>query len=275
MPMKLLRIAVIVITCLTTALFGYVYVDKEYFSDETIPVISMPEDVLEVSVDATDEELLAGITAYDEKDGDLTSELMVESIGKFSSTGYCKLTVAVSDSNYHVATATRKIHYCDYESPKFTMTRSLVFSIYDKINFTGIIGATDLIDGDISSSVLIYSADYDEGKEGTFAMQATVTNSKGDIETMVFPVVVEKIAKNAPEITLSKYILYLDEDPRRVPNWRQLIVSMTDNTGAPADLDIEITTDYNPGVKGIFTVDYYGTDAKDVTGHTALLIVVR
>lgn len=275
MPIRILRIAVVIITVLVTGLFGFVYVKTKYLTDKTIPVISMDSDEIEISVKDGDEAILKGVTASDAKDGDITPRLLVESISKFTEKGCCKASVAVCDDDNHVSTATRRIRYTDYEPPQFTMTRSLVFSIYDKIDLIGIIGAKDCIDGDISTSVLIYSADYAEGEEGTFAMQATVTNSKGDMVDIVFPLRVEKMAKNAPKIKLNKYIMYLDKNPRRIPNWRYLVTETVDSTGIAADLDIEISTDYVPGKKGVFTVDYYGTDSKELTGHTALTVVVR
>lgn len=274
MIMRIMRICVAVLTAWVTVVFCAVFITNKIKTDTTVPVISIEQDVLEVSVKATEEDLLRGVKAIDEKDGDISDRLLIESIGRFSEDRYCKITYAVSDLDNHVATATRKIHYTDYTAPKFTMSKPLLFSIYDGVDITGTVGAIDCLDGNISQNVVVYSPNFEEEKEGNFSIQATVTNSKGDTARIVLPMVVEKQAKGAPQINLNKYLIY-HKKGNPVPNWRKYIFETTDSTGLEADLDIGVKTNFNKDRPGIYTVDYYGTDSREIMGHTVLIVVVE
>ena len=121
--MRILRVVISLLFVVTTALYAYFLVTEKIKSDETIPVIKIESELLEVAIDSTTEDLLKGVTAYDEKDGDLTKSVIVESVSNFSEPGVCRVTYAVCDSNSHVATATRKIKYKGYESPKSSRRR--------------------------------------------------------------------------------------------------------------------------------------------------------
>ena len=274
MIMKIMRICVAVITALVTVVFLIVVITTKVKTDKTIPVITVDDGILEVSVKAKEDALLEGVYATDEKDGDISDRLLVESIGRFTEKGYCKITYAVSDYDNHVATATRKIHYTDYTSPKFTLSKPLLFSIYDVVDTTGRVGATDCLDGNISQNVIIYSPDFEEGDEGKFSLQANVTNSKGDSSQIVLPMIVEKQAKGAPEIHLNKYLIYVKKG-KDAPDWHKYIDETVDSTGLEADLKIEVKTNFDKNKPGIYTVDYYGTDSKKIKGHTVLIAVVE
>ena len=287
---KLIKIVVFAVTGIVTVLFAISYIKVNFLKDKTIPVITVPDGVFEVSVNARDEDILEGVTAYDKKDGDITDDLIIESISKFSSDGTCKVSIAVCDADNHVSTAIRTILYNDYTSPKFTMTRSLVFSIYDKFDMVGIIGAEDCLDGDISQNVIIYSPDFEEDTEGEFSVEASVMNSKGESVTITLPIIVEKQAKNGPEIVLNKYILYMSKDSATVPDWTKFIKETVDAEGVDAKFDVEIETDYEPGVTGVYSVDYYiynepeeestaettaTAQEKTILCHTAMIVVVE
>lgn len=273
MMMKLLRIIVAELTAVTVAVFAVVFFEEKVMTDRTIPVITIEEGVLEVKSNATEEDLLAGVTAYDKKDGDLTDRVLVESIGKFSEIGYCKVTYAVGDKDQHVATAQRQIHYTDYTPPRFTLHRPLLFSVYSDVNVVGAVGAKDCLDGDISGNVIIYSPDFESGKEGRYTLQATVQNSKGDSAEILLPMTVERLTRNGPQIDLTEYLIYVKKGT--VPDWNSYVKSTADSTGLEAPLTIRTETDYSADKAGIYTVDYYGTDTFQAVGRTRLIVVVE
>ena len=107
--MKILRIVVSILFVFVTVASAAVYIDEKLSVDKTIPVISVEGAMIDVSLKATDEELLQGITAYDEKDKDLTDKVVIESISRFTEKGVCRVTYAVCDSNNNVAKALRII----------------------------------------------------------------------------------------------------------------------------------------------------------------------
>ena len=105
--MKYLRISVFIAFLIVFALF-IVYEDYLARSTDTSePVISFDEDTVRLPVTATEEDLLSGVTAYDQKDGDLTSRVIVESISNFSEPGVSTVTYAVVDGDNHAVKAHR------------------------------------------------------------------------------------------------------------------------------------------------------------------------
>lgn len=273
MLMRLLRIAVASITAMTVIVFCIVYAKEKITTDKTIPVIKVDDGTLEVSSSAKDEDLLQGVSAYDGKDGDITSRVIVSSIGKFTDVGYCKITYAVSDSDNHVVTAHRQVHYTDYSSPKFTMKRPLVFSVFEDVNVIGIVGAQDCLDGDISNNVIIYSPDYESGVEGKYTIQATVMNSKGDSSQINLPLVVERLSNSPAEIELKTYLIYAEKD--KMPDFKSYIKNTYDSFGVSAKFDVTIKTNFNAKKAGVYYADYYGTDISGHSAHSRLIVVVE
>ena len=93
--MRIMRISVIVLFILTSVAFLGVFTFQKKVEDNTIPVITMEKDFIEVKCNATNEDFLKGISATDEKDGDLTSEVIVESVSRFVEPGVCEVKYAV------------------------------------------------------------------------------------------------------------------------------------------------------------------------------------
>ena len=241
-------------------------------NDETIPEIKIESEILEVAIDATNEDLLKGVTAFDKKDGDLTSEVIVESVSNFSEPGVCRVTYAVCDSNSHVATATRKIRYKGYESPKFKLSEDLCYSIYERLDIADAISAIDCIEGDISENIVISSDDYTSSIEGVFNIQATVTNKKGDTSVITVPLIVEDRNLSAPEIELKDYLVYLDKGQKI--DYKSYLVGAEDQHGN--DLTASVTTETNLDLNksGTYTVHYYVTDKNNYVGHSVLTVII-
>ena len=114
--MRILRIAVAVLFIVTLCLFIFFYIQTIHL-DKTIPEITIPPGILEVSLSADRSELLQGLSAYDKKDGDLTDTIIIESISRFTEPGVAMVTYAVCDSDNHVGSASRKIRYIDDTAP--------------------------------------------------------------------------------------------------------------------------------------------------------------
>ena len=112
--MKPFRIIVLIVFILVTIASLVMFISEKLAVDKTLPQITVEEEMIEVSLKAKDEELLKGVTAHDEKDGDLTDKIIIESISRFTSKGVSKVTYAVCDSNNNVAKATRTIKFKGY-----------------------------------------------------------------------------------------------------------------------------------------------------------------
>ncbi|MBR5245838.1 MAG: DUF5011 domain-containing protein [Clostridia bacterium] len=270
--MRILRVAVTIVFVVTTALFFMFFVKEKMTVDKTMPVIKIDEEILNVNIDATDEEFLQGVTAFDEKDGDITEKIIVESVSKFLSKGVCKVTYSVSDSNNNVTSATRKIQYKNYESPKFAITKSLCYSIYETIDLTDAIEARDCIDGNVSRNIIVTSEDFVKSVAGVFEIEVSVTNSKGDTSIINVPLVVEDRSISAPKIELSEYLIYLNIG--ETTDFSKYVVAAIDGAenNLTDSLRIESSVDFNKA--GTYSVHYYVTDAKGAQGHTILNVII-
>ena len=95
------------------------------------PEITCDSDTLSISVESEDSELLKGVKAEDNRDGDLTDSVRVSSMSNFTEPGKRTITYAVFDKANNAATMERTLEYTDYTSPKITLTEPLRFDISD------------------------------------------------------------------------------------------------------------------------------------------------
>lgn len=271
--MRLFRIVITLLFAAVTVLFAWYWYKSEVVADKTVPKITIVGDTLEVALNATDAELLAGVTAYDAKDGDLTDRVIVESISKFSEIGVCKVFYAVCDNDNHVASASRKIIYQGYTSPRFSMNRSLCFSQMETVNVGSILGAEDVLDGDISANIIITSSDYEYGSLGTYTVRAEVTNSKGDMISIQLPLVVEERSSNAPTVELTDYLIYAKRG--QGINYLEYFLSATDSYEKDVSDTLQVENDYDASTPGVYSFHYFVTDALGRRGHSILTVVVE
>ncbi len=270
--MKIMRIIVSILFVFITIVAATVFIGDKLQTDKTIPVITVSDEVLEVSIKATNEDLLAGVSAYDEKDKDLTDRIIVESVSRFTDKGVCKVTYAVCDSDNHIAKATRKIIYTDYVSPAFSVTGNLCFSLYESIDINPYIHVSDCIDGDISGRIITTSDNYSGSVAGAYALRATVTNSKGDYSEIDLPLIVEDRPLSAPVIELSEYLVYTSVG--KTIDFKSYVVdALTINEESIKDsVVIESTVDFSK--EGTYHVHYYATDVNGYRGHSVMTVIV-
>lgn len=287
---KTLRIAVCVLFVLTTVLFTLSYLRARALSRDRYPEIFFDTDRITVSLAPTEEELLAGVSASDAEDGDLTGRVIVESISHFITPGVSNVTYAVCDSQNHVTTATRRIVYADYTPPRFTMSDDLVFSVNEQANPFRCIGATDVIDGNISDRIKITAENgFQSGTAGVYPITVQVTNSKGDVASLQLSVTIENTSLYAPRITLKNYLMYITVgDTVDLRDNLRAVESVTENAEDDVETEeetaaamealrerVRIETDFDRNTPGVYQVDYRFTDAFDREAHAVLTIVVE
>ena len=109
--MRRYRWLVLLILLASIGAFGYF--SHEYYQnlDTLGPSITIEEENIEVSVNDPEEVLLAGITAYDAKDGDVTDTLGIESMSEFTEGTTRTINVVAFDNDGHVAKESREITY--------------------------------------------------------------------------------------------------------------------------------------------------------------------
>ena len=106
--------ALLIVTFACCIGFAAYLVYTRQISDNTPPEISFLSDVLEVSVEASEDDLLVGVTAKDSKDGNVTNSVLVEGISGLSSDQLATITYAAFDQAGNVAKAQRTVQYTDY-----------------------------------------------------------------------------------------------------------------------------------------------------------------
>jgi hypothetical protein len=182
---------------------------KEQAADHTGPVISMESGAISVSVNEGTDAVLAGVTATDNRDGDVTDSLLVESLGTFQGANTRLATLAAVDSAGNVTKVTRQVEYTDYTGPRFQIDSPLRFQTGSS-DISSAVGVTDVLDGDLSDQVKISSdTSISSGDIGDYQVTFTVKNSAGDTAEMTATLSLYSTNdRTLPTITLSDYLIY-------------------------------------------------------------------
>lgn len=275
--MKLIKRGIVVIFIVVTIVFIFNWHEDKNKMDITVPEIQLSSDVLEVSVKADEKELLKGVIARDGKDGEITNDILIESISKFvdKKNHICNITYAVADSENHVSKKTRKIRYTDYESPKFTLSKPLCFNVGETVNLSEIIGATDVIDGDISNRVKVLSGLVSTYTAGEYTLTVQVTNRLGDTLKVKLMYIVRVSNRLSPEIKLKENIVYLSKGDFFNP--KKYISEVKDYNGKKiSNSAVNVTSSSVDMEKaGVYNVEYTVIDKEENEGNTYLTVVVE
>ena len=280
--MRLIRILTVIVFFIVFGVFAYNFYQIRIDVDQTVPEFSVqnPDDVFKVSVNASEDELKKGVTAYDKKDGDLTAQITVEEISKFIQGHQCKVTYAVSDEDNHIARVTRNVEFTDYTSPKFTLSQQLCLYMGENVDATDIIGAVDCYDnkdneGDFTSNVKLLSSSVSTKTAGTYTVTAQVTNSLGDTSKLQAVVVVKEKNNLEPVIKLKKNIVYIKKGADYNP--LDNIESVTDYNGNSINIkSVKIEkTSVDTNQDGYYHVTYKFKDSEDNEGRGYLTVVVE
>ena len=181
--MRILRILLLIIFAITSILFGVFQYQAYTDRDIEKPEITGGEEDLHISVNSSDDDLLMGLTATDNKDGDVTHTLVVAGKSNFIEEGMIRVDYAAFDSHNNVGTYNRRVFYDDYRSPRFSSSLPLVTRSELTSDFS-FLEAKDVLDGDISNKIKIVYDSSAADSATEFPFTAEVTNSYGDIEKL-------------------------------------------------------------------------------------------
>ena len=193
---------------LLTAVYARVFVLSD---DREPPTITVETDTVEISVHDGQNALLKGVSATDDKDGDITADIMVENVSNITENCSATVTYAVYDSAGNVAKASRTVLYTDYASPKIGQSERLVFAANTSPDVLGFMTAECVIDGDISRRVkgTLVSEGASLSNVGTHSVEFRVTNSMGDTRRLTLPVDVYRAGDYNCKVNLTQYLIYL------------------------------------------------------------------
>lgn len=281
--MRLFRSIVIIVFASCLALFAGTSIRDKYKNDKTIPAIYTDEVVLEISVSDPPEKLLEGLTAMDEKDGDLTDSIMVSGTSYFAEKGEVTVTYAVFDSDNNFGSLSRKVKYTDYRSPEFSLTQPLIFTRNTSASFLSYIQAEDLLDGDITDKVKL-SGNYDVTTAGVYPITLEVTNSYGDRAEVETNVVIQDSGLSG-SIMLKDYLVYIDKGSEFNPG--DYVQWVTSSSGEQFQTDglqvldegnllceINVDGEVDSGTPGCYQLEYTFKTSRS-EGSAWLTVVVR
>lgn len=265
--------------------------------DSTAPEISMEEDEITISAQDSTDEILKGITAVDDKDGDVTQYLTLETFSNFISSGVREATIAVFDSAGNVSRVTRTVKYSDYTSPRVFVRGPLKAPLSDMTVLLKKIQVVDCIDGDITGNLQIVSEkSISSIIPAEYQMRLQVSNSAGD--TLDLPVTVEFYSSSGgadPAIQLTDYLIYVKKGEKVNPlsYIKQLIVnsdvyvwnqdgeeftsvpSADEETGKTFSADkVKIDNPVDTSVPGTYEIQY-SLQNDDENSSVYLIVVVE
>lgn len=276
--MRNLQIAVISVFLIVAIAFSVFFCYDRLAVDHTAPKIISDGVPLEVSVNASEKELCAGLTAYDDTDGDITDRIIVRRVSRLSGANSAYVYYAVFDSSSNYCIFNRTVYYTDYCKPRFSLSQPLSFTPNSVITLSDRLTAYDVIDGDVSNRIRLSSVNVSNTEPGEYPITVQVTNSSGDTSSVSLTVLIENVTSLHPTITLSEYIHYVTcGDELTEAELRSLIVSASESsTGAALNAaDIEISGDVDTSTRGSYSVTYSYTNAQSLTRVVILNVVVE
>lgn len=298
--MRKIRIVSVIFFLIAAASFVYFKIEDQRTADTNGPQIQMAEDTIEVSVEAGQEELLAGVTAEDDKDGDVSDSLVIESITNFKEDGSRTVTLAAFDSDNNVTKAAREVVYSDYTHPAFALSEPLYFPLNTE-SFLSSITASDSLDGNLTQNIKVSSEeDIWVNTEGEYPVVFSVSNSAGDEVQLPATVTLYDPSESQmiPVISLSQYLIYVKKgeavdawsyvdhvdyrgriyQPGRDGEGREILTEDTEGSAGESVPGVEITNPVDTNIPGTYEIVYKVTADTGhgyETGTMRLIVVVN
>ena len=287
--MRKIRGLVIVFFIASCVCFGAYIGLKWLKTDLNEPELQFEDEKLSVSASAKEDALIAGVTAKDKEDGDLTNRIQVASMSPLLANNERTIEYVVFDDANNFATASRTIAYKDYVPPRIYVKEPLRFVLnnYENRLENLEMEAVDMIDGDVTNRVRKSWGETSYlDKAGNYKFIFQVNNSAGD--SCIVPVEIT-IVDGANESgkyypVLNDYIVYtsvgkeLDMNDYlegiQSGNVEYKFNSLDIPEGVSAD-SVTIRSYVNYEKPGVYKVIYAYMSADYVTAETTLYVVVE
>lgn len=287
--MRRFRIFIIILFFIVLVIFIGLFVKEWITKDATYPVISFDQEKIQVSVHATDEELRKGVSAYDEKDGDVTDSIIIEGLSRIVN-GKRTITYVAFDSDNNISKASREISYTDYEPPKLSVIGSMRLPLNSNISILTHVVAWDCIDGDISNKVRyeVVGTTYVQ-QAGTYTHRFWVTNSAGDTTELTTEVTYYQMepgdTNRIPKIILTEETITVPCGTEIIPRQylKELkvdneVYALSEASSAQLRLNSErvgVTSNVDAETPGTYTIQYLYTSTDGYTGYAQLTVIIE
>lgn len=252
---------------------GYIQFIRFHEQEDTneAPSIVFETAHLELSVNDDSSRLMEGVKAIDKEDGDLTSEVIIDSISAFDNKKYRTVRYVVFDKDNKATQAYRTISYADYQGPKILLTESLTQNTISVGKINRMFEAVSSVDGDISNNVEVNIGKLQDNqvvlKVHTYDSTGTECNLSLILEydRNTYPVA----------ITLQDYILYVPvgENYDLTQNVKEVVQGNQVMDDYNEMIQIEGEIDFN--TPGVYEVYYGLSDETDNIARTKGIVVVE
>lgn len=264
--MKKIKLFTLILFCCSTAAFAGCKLYERVMTDHQAPVISGGEEPLQISVADTEEKLLEGMTAEDDRDGDVTDSLVVQEISGFDEENQRTVTYAAVDKTGNVGYSSRKVAYTDYQVPAFAMSSPLRFPMGTSFNICRGLTASSSLDGDLTNNIK-YTIDraVTNSVAGTYQAEFRVMDSAGKTAYLTAEIEVYDPSEERINVTLNTYLLYMKVNEPFDPAGYY--------AGADRGDTLEIQSTVNTAAAGTYYVDYIVSEGQ-MTGKSRMVVVV-
>ncbi|MCD8074729.1 MAG: DUF5011 domain-containing protein [Lachnospiraceae bacterium] len=239
--------------------------------DHTAPEISYSDSIV-YSDGMTTEELLEGVIATDDEDGDVSDSLTVERVVTNSEEAKATVIYVAKDSHNNIAKVTRVIDY-DIEE---TETESETEKPETEAVKTGAVQSeTDTEEEETDTDIEIENAaDTDtDTAEAPDAAETTASQAESE-QTQVQTESEEELAADAPRITLKQSRVTIQVGDTFEPT--DYVDSITDDYDNKYTLwrRIQVEGNYDTSIAGIYQLVYYVTDTSGNSSNRATLLLI-
>ena len=265
--MKKLKKISVVLLFLSVAAFIVFRAYLGIVQDHTPPVLSCEEEELRVTVEATTEELLQGVTAMDDRSGDVSDTLVIESMSDFTNDGTRMVTYAAVDDSGNVGRCERTVKYVGYQPPTFHLSAPLSFPVEGNVDIFSIITADSVLDGDLTFNIKYSLGEVIDIKTpGSYPIEFRVMDSGGTTVYLKTQVEIYERDYAGIDVILSDYLVYVAKG--------SYFDSADYYVGADQEGTISIRSDVNTGETGTYFVDYI-VSGNGINGKSRLTVVVQ
>ncbi|MGX5469772.1 immunoglobulin-like domain-containing protein [Bacillus toyonensis] len=218
---------------------------------------------------------MAGVSATDKEDGDITDKVTVDGNVDTSKPGTYELTYTVSDSKGHKVTAKQTVTVKQTVVPKdevpvLTAPTKTTINVGDKFDPMAGVSATDKEDGDITSKVTV-DGSVNASKPGTYELTYTVLDSKGHTVIAKQTVTVKQKVEEAPVLTVPfSTTLRVGEEFDPMAG-----VSASDKEDGNLTNKIKYKGNVDTSKPGKYIVEYWVVDSKGVNATATQSVIVK
>ncbi|WP_050632263.1 immunoglobulin-like domain-containing protein [Bacillus andreraoultii] len=196
---------------------------------------------------------LAGVTAKDNLDGNITKSIKISGAVNVNKAGTYKLIYSVSDKAGNKATVTRIVTVIDHIKPILSGVTDVTINFGDKFNPIEGISATDNNDGDLTKEIQVSGA-VNVNKAGTYKLTYSVSDKARNKATVTRIVTVidyiKPVLSGVTDVTINFGDTF---DPLEG-------ISATDNNDGDLTKEIQVSGAVNVNKAGTYELMYTVTD---------------